>query len=225
MDNIERLARRLKERPTAIIFGSFLHGSGRSFLADKLAKSLEERGIPVTRLSSGQIFRELAKREGKSIEEFIAEITRNKKKGRQVDLAVDNEMKRRILEELGKGKVVIVDSNLAPFYAPGVKVLVKVDPKIAGERVYKKKRESDFPFSSPEDARRALEERTKEDLERYKELAESEDMPEEWRAVYKKAVENWGNENLFDVIVDNSGTVEESMIQLLNGMARILESL
>ncbi len=222
---MERLAKRLKEGPTAIIFGSFLHGSGRSFLADKLAKSLEERGIPVTRLSSGQIFRELAKREGKSIEEFIAEITASKEKARQVDVEIDKEMKKRILEELEKGRVVLVDSNLAPFYAPGIKVLVKVDPKIAGERVYKGKRASDKPFSSPEDARRALEERTRRDLERYKELASDPQVPEEWREVYKKAVENWGNESVFDLVVDNSGSVEESMKQIVNELVKILNNL
>ena len=220
---MKRLAKRLKEGPTAIIFGSFLHGSGRSFLADKLAKALEERGIPVTRLSSGQIFRELAKREGKSIEEFIAEITASKEKARQVDVAVDAEMKKRILEELGKGRVVLVDSNLAPFYAPGLKVLVKVDPRVAGERVYKGRRTSDKSFSSPEEARKALEERTRKDVERYAELAKSEDVPEEWRKIYKKAVENWGKEENFHVVVDNSGSAEESMKQLIEKLVKVLE--
>ncbi len=224
MDRVEELVQALKKRHTAIIFGSFLHGSGRSFLADKLAKALEERGVKVARISAGQVFRELAKKNGESIEEFVDKLTRDRDLAMQIDLQIDKEIKRRIEAGVRDMAVVIVDSNLAPFYAKGIRVLVRTDPRIAGERVYKGKRESDEEFSSPEEARRALEKRTSEDLKRYRELARSDNVPEEWRRVYEKAVESWGDESIFDIIIDNSGPAEESLKQLLKALSKILST-
>ncbi len=216
MDAAETLIKMLKKRPTTIIFGSFLHGSGRSFLADSLTKLLLDKGLKVVRISPGDIFRELARKEGKSIEEFVEEISESEEKARQVDLSVDSMIKERIDEGIKQGGIVIVDSNLAPFYAKGIKILVKTDPSVAGKRVFEKKRKSDSPFASPEEARKALEERTEKDLKRYRELSEDPNVPEFWRNVYRDAVARWGDESVFDIIVDNSGSAEEGMRQLIN---------
>ena len=183
---------------------------------------MRDRGLKVSRISSGQIFRDLASSENKSIEAFIQELTRNPEKARQVDVLVDNEIKRRIEEAIRGGIVPVVDSNLAPFYARGIKILVKTDPEIAGKRVYKNKRKSDTSFKNPEEARADLEERTKRDIERYKKLSGDPSVPMMWRGVYGRAVKEWGDEDLFDIVVDNSGSVEDSMNQIIDGLVRIL---
>jgi cytidylate kinase len=200
----------------AYIFGSYLHGSGRSFLADKLAEILKGRGLQVVRISSGDIFREIAKEHGKTIEEFIKMITEDENLARDTDVRVDSRIKDKIENAVNNNITPIVDSNLAPFYADGTKILVKVDPRIAGERVFKSKRDSDTNFQSPEDATKSLIERTKNDVDRYKVLSLDEKVPPYWREVYKRAANDWGDESVFDIIIDNSGSVENSIKQLLD---------
>ena len=223
MKPVEELATRLKERPMVIIFGSFLHGSGRSFLADKLATELANQGVSVVRISSGEVFREIASSEGKTIEDFIRELRENEVKARKTDVKVDTTIKKRIIESLENGHVVIVDSNLAPFYAKGVKILVKVDPRTAGERVYRNRRGGDKEFKSIEDTVKELKTRTNNDVQRYKELSEDPNIPEEWRQVYKAAIDKWGDEGVFDIVVDNSRTVEDSMSTVLKGILEYIK--
>ena len=199
----------------AYIFGSYLHGSGRSFLADKTADILRKRGEKVNRISSGEIFRRIAESSGYPIEKFISILTHDIELARSTDVKVDETIKDEIEESLNSNIIPIVDSNLAPFYADGIKILVKVDPNIAGERVYRSHRYGDTAFKSPEDAMNALINRTEKDVARYKELSEDPLVPQYWRDVYRKAVENWGNEKIFDIVVDNSGSVDESISQII----------
>ncbi len=217
---MEKLATELRKAPRPIVLGSFLHGSGRSTLADLLARELERLGLDIERISSGDVFRELAREKGKSIDEFIKEIT--SENSLEVDLEIDKKIKKRIEQALENGKIPIVDSNLAPFYAGGIRVLVKLDPSIAGKRVYEKKRGTDKTYSSPEEARDELEKRTRADLARYERLAREDWVPEDWKRIYREAVENWGNENYFHVIVDNSGSLDESFGKLVKGLCRAL---
>ncbi len=217
----EKAIQKLEKTQKNIVFGSFLHGAGRSFLANYFSEELEKAGIEVKRISSGDVFKELARNSEKSIEDFIQEITEEKRKAKQIDVKIDQKVKQKINEE--KNKILVIDSLLAPFYTEGVKILVKTDAETAGERVFKGKRKADEEYDSAEEAAKELKKRTERDRQRYKELSEDNEVPKEWREVYRKAFMNWGSKEEFDVTVDNSGTKQESMEQLYKGISEVLQ--
>ncbi len=204
----------LRKNPRPIVLGSFIHGSGRSTLADMLAEELELAGLKVRRISSGEVFRELAEERGRSIDEFVNDL----KKDLRIDLEIDRKISKKIKKALKEGVIPIVDSNLAPFYADGINILVKVDPDVAGRRVFTAKRGTDKAYSSPKEAEAELVERMKKDFERYKRLSKTSWVPKSWKGVYKKAWENFGNEDVFEIDVNNSLPLDESFNSLLLGL-------
>ncbi len=218
-----------------IILSSGLHGSGRSRISSELEGILRKRGHSVVRISSGDIFREIAEEKGyPSIEDFIKEITENKDLALEVDQKVDLHLMKRIEKLREKYDFVIVDSNLAPYYVKdALKLLVYASPSIIAERVFKNSRNMDKNYSSIEDVKNSLIERMGEDIERYEMLArEVED--ERLKKIYEtgarimkklfnyviqgktpsEIIEDEEIREYFDGIIDNNGSIEESLKQV-----------
>ncbi len=152
-----------------IVLSSGFHGSGRSRISYELRKLLK-RKYSVGKISSGEIFREIAKERGfSSIEDFISEITRNLDLG--VDVEVDKKMMERIRELSKSLDFLIVDSNLAPYYLrDALRLIVFASPRVAARRVFEDSRIMDRKYSSIEDVLESLKRRTEEDIERYRML-------------------------------------------------------
>lgn len=187
-------------------------------MADSLGDLLSAEGLAIARVSSGQVFREIARKETKTIDELVREITLDREKAEKIDVGIDMKIKEEIRRELRKGKTVLVDSAIAPFSTRGITVLVKTAPEVAARRIYKARRMSDKPFGDPGEAEKELFKRTERDLERYRNLSMNMNVPPEWRKIYKKAVRNWGEEEIFDIVINNSGTLEESLKQLIKAL-------
>ncbi len=212
-----------------IYFISPIHGSGRTTLAEKLAKILKEKGYKVKLIKAGERFREIAKKLGfHDIDEFEDYLYKNLKAAEEIETSVDT----WIREEIQKSKdadYIIVDSNVSYLYGPKGKVfLVYTSPDKIGERVFRKHRFMDKRFASPQEAFEDLLERTKRDLEIYNLLCNS--LQKHWlKEVYckgskimdellhsylrgnlREAAEKYGFE-----LIDNSKSLEEALKEIL----------
>lgn len=171
-----------------IIFGSGLHGSGRSFLADLARKKFEELGIPVERISTGKVFRSIAEEQGLSIDKFAELQTSAPDKFYSLNVSVDTTVHEDMWEK-SQENVVVVDSNLAAYHVEtpnAYTILVHTIPEIVGERVYHAKRKADNAFSSPGDALKQMVGRTREDIHLYRQLS-SIARDNFWKMVYRVA--------------------------------------
>lgn len=210
-----------------IIFGSALHGSGRSFLADLTYKKFVAAGIPAERLSTGKIFREIAEEHGLTIEEFMKLQTTEPEKFYAMNISVDAKV-HKLMEEKSMEKTIVIDSNLAAYHAEipnAYALLVYAKPEVVGKRVYSAKREAERPFSSPDDALEQMIERTNEDIRLYRQLSALA-RDNFWKMVYRIAAKDM-EQNLerilrgeipespfFHRTIDNNETPEKSWEQI-----------
>jgi CMP/dCMP kinase len=99
-------------------------GSGKSSTADKVAELLS-----YTRHSSGDIVRNILKRNGMTLEEYNHKATSN----HDLDAKVDEE-----LRNLRESKDVVIDSRLGFYWLPeSFKVYLDLDLDIATARIFK----------------------------------------------------------------------------------------
>lgn len=230
MDSIRAFVERVVEETGAypvIIFGSALHGSGRSFLADMTYKKIVAAGYPAERVSTGRIFREIAEENGMSIDGFMKLQTEDPQRFYTLNISVDARI-HEIMSERSVDNVLVIDSNLAAYHAEGPNayaLLVYCRPEVVGQRVFSARREGDEPYNSPEDALNSMIERTMADIEVYKAIS---DIVRDnfWKMVYRIAAKDL-QKNLSDVLsgkipespffhttVDNSGNPERSWEQI-----------
>ena len=138
-----------KEGLTITVSG--LSGTGKNVLAKAIGKALDLKVV-----QTSDVFRELAKEQGISIEEELTHI------GQEQDLKVD----KKTLELAKKGKVVLVGRMAA--WAAGdnadLKIWISVDLEKKAERVANRDKKS-----IPE-AKKDLVRRDNSDTQRYKEL-------------------------------------------------------
>lgn len=138
-------------------------GSGKS----SIGKILKEKGYEI--VSTGNIFRELAKQKGLSVEEFNKQVNEATKNGdRSVDQMIDDTTAR-----IGREKDHIVfDSRLAWNFAPdSFKVFVITDIDEAARRVFHDSQRADSEsYESLEACKKALIHRQEMETVRYKEI-------------------------------------------------------
>ena len=143
--------------------------SGKSTVIKDLKRKYEEQGIKVTVLSVGNMFREIAKKEGLSIEEFNEQL----KHRSDIDLKIDN-MTKKYGENFNKtrdeSEILIIDSRLAWKTVPAsFAVRLTTVDRVAAQRVFNdRKRGIEDRYASIEDALKATSERKKGEVERYK---------------------------------------------------------
>ena len=143
--------------------------SGKSTVIKDLKKKLEEQGKQVTVLSVGKMFREIAQKEGLSIEEFNEQL----KHRSDIDLKIDSMTKKygeNFNKTRGKGEILIIDSRLAWKTVPdSFAVRLTTIDRIAAQRVFNdKKRGKEDKYETLEEALEATSERKKGEVERYK---------------------------------------------------------
>lgn len=218
-----------------IVLSSGLHGSGRSRISEELKKLLKGR-YSIYKISSGDIFREIAKERGyQSIDDFISEITKNPELALEIDVEVDKRMMEKTKEFAKEYDFIIIDSNLAPYYLgnSSLRLIIFAKPEIAAERVFKNSRIMDKKYSSIEEVKNSLIERTKDDVERYKILSKKvkDDFLKRIYETGAKIIEKLLNYILsdkynkieedeeimqyFDGVVDNNGSIENTLRQVM----------
>ncbi|MBS7619426.1 AAA family ATPase [Candidatus Bathyarchaeota archaeon] len=134
-----------------VVTVSGLHGTGKSTQAKKLAEYFGLRYV-----STGTIFREMARERGASLEEML--------KIAEEDPAVDKALDSRTREEsLRRG--VVIDASLSAWMAvnPDIKILLTAPLKARVKRI------ADRESLAEEEALRKTLEREESDRKRYKE--------------------------------------------------------
>jgi len=138
-----------KQGPTITISGS--SGSGKSTVAEAIAKALRLKIV-----NAGDLFRQLAKEQGLSIEKF------SETRKEDIDIMLD----KKTIELAAKGGVVII-GRIAAWVAgdfADVKILVDAEMHVKAKRVAKRENKT------IRGAKKDLVERDKADNLRYKEL-------------------------------------------------------
>lgn len=197
---MKELVEKIKESPrkrgrgTLIIIGSkdFRHGTGRSAVAEILAKELD--GI---HYSTGDKFREMAKNKGMTITEYVEYVGRYP----EIDREFDRQVKREVEGLVSSGKIVVADSNLLIYFTkPDVSILLDAPDELRGKRVYEKHRPADARYKSPEDALEHLRRRDFDDMQRYKKLY---------------GIDAQQLSKMYDFQVINDGPLEETVRKVL----------
>ncbi len=174
-ETLASLVRRLFPRGGILAFGSFGHGHGRSTLADEVFKALKRAGTDTIRLSTGIVFRRIAKSRGFSdLIQFSQYLEKNPSIAQKIDFYIDREVVQRLREH--KGNIVVLDSNLHVHPAILRDVLgvydfftfyVHTPDDILGKRLLAKSREGERAYSSWIEAVQAQRKRTVLDIARY----------------------------------------------------------
>lgn len=166
---VEQAKKILKEKNIKVITLSGEPVSGKSTARKVLKEKYEKQGYIVKEISIGDIFREIAEKEGyKSIEDFNEAL---KKRG-DIDRRIDEQVRqlgKRILEDGNKNTVYIIDSRMAWKNIPySFDVRLKCDSKVAGNRLFNADREDIDSYQTEEEACIAAENRKNSEVERYK---------------------------------------------------------
>ncbi len=219
-----------------VILGSALHGSGRSYIADRIAEEMRKEDLPVLRVSTGEIFRRVAEEECVDINKLMDLQTENPEKYYRLNLSIDVRI-HELVENSAHDAIVVLDSNLAAYHIEiptALAILVYTRPDIAAERVFRAKRAGERGYKSVDDAKAALISRTKEDIALYRELSKIV-RDNFWKMVYLLGAEDM-EKNLAAVLenrkpkspyynstVDNNGAPEETLEEIHSIVKRLTD--
>ncbi|MBN1612028.1 MAG: AAA family ATPase [Polyangiaceae bacterium] len=179
------------------------HGVGRSAVADQLA-----RAIGAERFSTGDVFRKMAHEKGLTITELHRDIPDHP----EWDADLDRKVIRRIEEAKRKGEFVVIDSNLAALLGtPNVALRIDVSDDLRAQRVASGSREGDQAFASAAEALRFLDQRSDEELARYR------NHPDELYTGVDLA-----GPDKYQGTVDNSGEPRETLDAVLKHLLEVL---
>ena len=164
-----------------------LHGSGKSTVARTIAHRLGYEFF-----SSGDLRGEIAMRHGLTIDQ-LNEIGRTEP---WTDKEVDD-----LLVKMGKTRDdMVFDSHLAWFFIPNsFKVFLRVEPWVAGERVFAKQRPDEQRHDTPAAVASMLSKRNKNNEERYR----------KW---YGAELMDMAN---YDLVIDTTNTPVEQTIDTI----------
>lgn len=226
--------------------GSFVHGSGRSTVADAIYSEIKR--LPAVRLSTGDFFRKIVRKWGYTdVNRFVEEVMRDPKKAVAIDTEIDRRFYHEIRRLVGSGRIVIIDSNLhvhphALRGVPSVHLYVYAYPWQVGERVYRASRSSERPYRSPEEAFEKQVTRTLTDANRYAVLSDLvgdpilKDLYREGGKFIRRLLREYivwtSNKKVLvrrlgvmtrgkGIFVDNTGSKEETWEKVLQAFSRL----
>ncbi|MHC5078339.1 MAG: AAA family ATPase [Planctomycetota bacterium] len=180
------------------------HGVGRSALADRLAEALGAE-----RLSTGKVFRDMARDRDLSIEEFHRQIPAHP----EWDADLDRRVMGRIDQAKATGRFLVVDSNLAAILGePDLAVRVDVPDPVRARRVMEGRRYGDRQFATEKEALAFLDGRSEQEVRRYA------DHPD---PMYRHV--DLTDSKAFGLTVDNTGSLEDAVKDILASILARLE--
>jgi cytidylate kinase len=136
------------------------HGSGKSTIAEKVSDVLG-----FSRFYMGQIFREMAKKEGMTLEEF--------QKKHKYDSSADKAVDDYVVELSKNHDNFVIESRTAWYFVPNsLKIYLKVDIQEAAKRISKEmhsehRKNELVEADSLEEIAKNLQDRKKRDDDRY----------------------------------------------------------
>ena len=202
----------MKEIRNKIITISGEPASGKSTVVKVLTKKYQNQGYKVHIMSTGEIFREIVKKEYLRMypdrtDANLADIQADEnfaKKRNEIDALIDGEMEKRGLEinsEDRPSDVYIIDSRLAWHNIPkSYAIRLTIGERIAGKRVfYDSTRGSEDKYETLEEAIEKTRERKLGEISRYK----------------KRYGVDLDNQENYDLIVDTSYSNTEELAQII----------
>ncbi len=176
--------------------------SGKGTCVRGLRERFEKQGYEVKVVSVGEIFRQLAEKQGMTIAQFAGSLENCK--GKDQDLIMEESIKKlgERIEKSGKDNCIyIFDARMAWLCIPdSFKVSLKTDAKIGGERAFKdKKRGKEDSYETLEEAIRETEARKNGDRGKF----------------LKKYGVDIFDENNFDLVIDASYSTPQDVLDCL----------
>ena len=171
-----------------ITFGGNV-GAGKSTMAPLLAKELGYEEIYV-----GGIFRQMAKEQGLTIEEFYALMSKNPKLEKSIDA--------QQLELMQRKHNIVVQGRIAYFFAkqtkkPSINIFLAVDPRVGAERKIK---EGLYPGKT---------------LEEVMALNSTREANERSNYLTLYGITDHLNPAAFDIVCDTTGISPEKVLEVL----------
>jgi CMP/dCMP kinase len=161
-------------------------GSGKTTLAENLVKKLKYK-----RYSPGKIRRQIATKQGISIEEL------NKKDNIK---STTDEIVDKKIKELANSDNLIVDGRVGYFFIPNsLKVFVDADLKVIAKRLLNDSSRLAEPIKSEEQAYNDLVKRCDDDQERFKKI-------------YNTDIYDLKN---FDLVIDSTSLNQDQILDLV----------
>jgi CMP/dCMP kinase len=180
------------------------HGVGRSAVADRVAAL-----AGAERLSTGKIFRDMARERGLTVEDFQREAAKHP----EWDAELDRRVIKRVEDAKAGGEWLVLDSNLAAILAsPDLALRIDVPDAVRAKRVLEGKREGDRRFASGEEALAFLDVRSEEEVLRYRNHPDP---------MYRRV--DVTDPKPFKATVDNSGPLDDAVAKVLEYMKTALE--
>ena len=180
------------------------HGVGRSAVADRVAAL-----AGAERLSTGKIFRDMARERGFTIEDFQREAVKHP----EWDAELDRRVAKRVEDAKAGGEWLVLDSNLAAILAaPDLALRVDVPDAVRAKRVMEGKRDGDRSFASGEEALAFLDARSEEEVLRYRNHPDP---------MYRRV--DVTDPKPFKATVDNSGPLDGAVAKVLEHMTKALK--
>jgi cytidylate kinase len=160
---------------------SGLHGAGKTTAAKALSEKFGLRYV-----SAGTVFRQMAKEQGMSLDEFSRHVEEHPE--------IDQEIDRRSADE-AKSDNVLIDARLAGWMAEGadLKILLAASLEARIRRIAKREN-------------RSLEEVRKETL------AREQSEAKRYKKLYGIDVDDY---SVFDLVLNTENLSEEEMVQVL----------
>ncbi len=173
------------------VFGSAMHGCGRSAVSRRVAQIIDRNGWPGERIGVGDVLRRVAEEKGMTIDEFSRLESEEPSKFYAMNMEIDRQVLERV-EEAQNDRIVVVDSNIAAYYLgmPNVfAFLIYAPPDVVAKRVLTGRRPGDQEYQSWKEALNALVERTRNDVRTYLEIGKLA-RDAFWKKVYTTAAED-----------------------------------
>ena len=162
-------------------------GSGKSAVAVEVAKALGMRHV-----SAGDFMRQMASERGMTILEF----SRSAEDRESIDREIDARTVRLAEESTG----FVMDARLGWHFIPGsFKVFLEVTPEVAARRIYEAQRGSEKENISLEDTKRAIDQRTESERNRYMKYYDLD----------------YADHTQYDLVVDTSELTIDQVVQAI----------
>ncbi len=178
-------------------------GSGKSTIAKIL-----EQDLKAERIYAGQIMRETAKKQGKTLQEYIEEA----KKNPAIDQEIDNQVAKLALQKQEDKKTLIVEGRMQfHLLHKSIKVFIAVSPEEGGRRIFEDLKNKEVSVQRNEGAPKNLSEVIKSTTER---------MEEDRKRLLKLYKVDYLDPKNYDLVIDTTSiSAKEAAEQLKEYLA------
>ncbi len=178
-------------------------GSGKSTIAKIL-----ERDLKAERIYVGQIMRENARKQNKTLQQYIDEAQKNP----SIDKEIDNQVARLALQKDERSNIIIVEGRIQfHLLHKSIKVFITVSPEIGANRIYEDLKNNKTNTERNEGNPQSIDQVLKATIKR---------MQEDKERLLKLYEVDYLNPKNYDLVIDTGSiTAQEAADQLKEYLA------